>query len=228
MSARGRTSIFVLLLCLVSLPAVSASTGFYAGIAVGLSKFDSNDSLFISAWPIRSTTREWSDNLAFAWSASAGYEINRFVGIEMNYYDFGTAKFREINTTTDRLAPFVTDTLSGEAHAHGPAIGLIASLPVSNWKFSAEAKALYAMVTLDGPVARSSVGPLSSIPFLSSFEFHESKSSTRVLYGARVEYLFPVHYAIGIDWHLATHTGEQNHLGGIDLRLLSLGLKYRF
>jgi hypothetical protein len=208
--------------------AFALQTGFYVDVRLGQSKFDSDTSSTVDAIPIQETTRTWTDDSGQMWSIGIGYQLHRFVAIEADYYDFGKATFSERRVTSYRLTPTVTDDLSGEAEADGFALGVVGSLPFDNWNFYAEVKALFSTVVLSGPVARSSVGPISTTPVLSTSSFYESTNSTGVLYGVGIEYVFRGHYGVEMMWQQVTNLGNQNHLGGIDLQSLSAGFKYRF
>jgi hypothetical protein len=90
-------SVLLLTVCVV-LPASAADRGFYAGINVGSSMFDSDHTIVSGKIITTTVTRTWTDDSSLAWSADVGYQLNRYIGIEASYWDLGSAAYDQTRT----------------------------------------------------------------------------------------------------------------------------------
>jgi hypothetical protein len=219
-------SVLLLTVCVV-LPASAADRGFYAGINVGSSMFDSDHTIVSGKIITTTVTRTWTDDSSLAWSADVGYQLNRYIGIEASYWDLGSAAYDQ-TSTEDAFGNQTISHLVANISVTGPVLGVRGSLPLGKWELNGRLSALFASVDTSGPldITRITVGPGGQTIHTSSW-FSESNHFTSPFFGAGVSYHAGEHFVVSADWILTRDFSDSGQ-DRFEVTILTLGLHYRF
>ncbi len=184
---------------------------FYGGASVGQAraKIDEAriDADLLSQGFVTSTmTRDESD---LAYKLFAGYQFNRYVGLEGGYFNLGKFSFR---STTEPAG-----TLDGSIRLHGLNLDLVGTLPLTD-RLSA-----FGRVGAQYATARDSFTGTGAVAVLTP---DPSKSETNYKVGAGLQYAFTRNLAVrGEAERYRVNDAVGNHG---DVNLFSVGLVYAF
>lgn len=151
-----------------------------------------------------------SDEKDTGWKAFAGYQINRYVGVEVGYYDLGKAGFG------GRLATFPGSAVNLGLKSKAYAFSAVGNLPLGGSGFSLLARVGVARADTDADVMVGA-GPTVTL----------SEESTEITYGLGVRYDFTRALAVRAEW-------ERFRIGGSgigdksDVDLFTVNAFYRF
>ena len=123
----------------VAAPAVAAEPGFYFTAALGQAEEDPKSigtNIGIGFPPAAivhvDPDRVDVDDSGLAWSVAAGYRLNTYIAVEVEYMDFGTSDISEHYVFGPSVVPpfpsEFTNTYSSKVT--GPAMSLLGSLPI--------------------------------------------------------------------------------------------------
>ena len=198
---------------LVAVPAYAEPGAgyFYGGASIGQSRAKIDDAsidanLQSQGFATPSTT---NDEQAPAWKAFAGYQFNRYVGIEGGYFSLGHFGF------TSNTLP--AGALDGRIRLRGMDLDLVGTLPLSG-RFSAIARVgAQRARTSDSFNGRGDLRVLSPNPSL---------SETNVKFGAGLQYAF----APGLMLRGEAERYRVNDAMGdhINVNMYSVGLVFSF
>ena len=148
---------------------------FYGGASVGQSRSKIDDARITANLQSQglATSAMSNDEKSLAWKGFAGYQFDRYIGIEAGYFSLGRFGF------TSTTVP--AGTLDGRIRLHGINLDLVGTLPLSE-RFSAIAR-----VGAQHASARDSFGGNGSVVVLTP---NPSKSETNVKFGAGLQYAF--------------------------------------
>ena len=148
---------------------------FYGGASVGQSRSKIDDARITANLQSQglATSAMSNDEKSLAWKGFAGYQFDRYIGIEAGYFSLGRFGF------TSTTVP--AGTLDGRIRLHGINLDLVGTLPLSE-RFSAIAR-----VGAQHASARDSFGGNGSVVVLTP---NPSKSETNVKFGAGLQYVF--------------------------------------
>jgi opacity protein-like surface antigen len=198
-----------LALALVAPAAYAADTpSWYVGLNGGQSEVKSKDggidSAFASQGFATSSSIEKHDS---AFSLNAGMQINRWVGVEAEYVDFGKFDFG-----SDVSAP-VPGAFGGQFKAHGFGVNLVGTLPLQNG-FSVYGKAGVMR-------SKAELEPSSTI---------EGRDHNRTggMFGVGGSYTFARNWSGRLEWDRYLKIGDAATTGRSDIDLVMAGVRYTF
>ena len=148
---------------------------FYGGASIGQSRSKIDDARITANLQSQglATSAMSNDEKSLAWKGFAGYQFDRYIGIEAGYFSLGRFGF-----TSTTVPP---GTLDGRIRLHGINLDLVGTLPLSE-RFSAIAR-----VGAQHASARDSFDGNGSVVVLTP---NPSKSETNVKFGAGLQYAF--------------------------------------
>ena len=148
---------------------------FYGGASIGQSRSKIDDARITANLQSQglATSAMSNDEKSLAWKGFAGYQFDRYIGIEAGYFSLGHFGF-----TSTTVPP---GTLDGRIRLHGINLDLVGTLPLSE-RFSAIAR-----VGAQHASARDSFNGNGSVVVLAP---NPSKSETNVKFGAGLQYAF--------------------------------------
>jgi OOP family OmpA-OmpF porin len=201
------------LACLAAAPAFAESDPgyFYGGASVGQSRSKIDDARITANLLSQGlvTSAMSNDEQALAWKAFAGYQFDRYVGIEAGYFSLGHFGF------TSTTVP--AGALDGRIKLQGINLDLVGTLPLSE-RFSAIAR-----VGAQHASARDSFNGSGGVVVLSP---NPSKSETNVKFGAGLQYAFtPSLMLRGEAERYRVNDAVGNHG---DINMYSVGLVFAF
>lgn len=166
--------------------AEAGETSFYAGIGVGHSKFTGdtiNGFEFIPGQRLKDNSE--------AYDIHIGYQINKYLAVELGYVGFGEVNERFIlDPDIDFIVP-PKDTLT--IKSNGLTITTLLEYPVND-KFNILGLAGFSYMDVDRVISGGSVLGDSSLGVSSS------DTENDFLYGAGFKYKIADNYIIGIQW----------------------------
>ncbi len=187
--------------------ASAATPGWYLGVGAGESDAD------VSSGDVNQDMAEAGitgtssvDDTDTAWKIFAGYQYNRYLGVEVGYVDLG-----EIDVDAITTAPTAA-TIKADVETQGVALSVVGSYPIND-KFSVFGRvgAFYwdteasAAAVVSGAVAKAS----------------EDDDGIDLLFGAGAEYGFTRNIGVRLEW-------ERYDVDGDDVDMISGNLLYRF
>ena len=148
---------------------------FYGGASIGQSRSKIDDARITANLQSQglATSAMSNDEKSLAWKGFAGYQFDRYIGIEAGYFSLGRFGF------TSTTVP--AGTLDGRIRLHGIDLDLVGTLPLSE-RFSAIAR-----VGAQHASARDSFDGSGGVVVLAP---NPSKSETNVKFGAGLQYAF--------------------------------------
>ncbi len=184
---------------------------FYGGASIGQSRSKIDDARITANLQSQglATSAMSNDDKALAGKAFAGYQFDRYFGIEAGYFNLGHFGF------TSTTAP--PGTLDGRIKLQGINLDLVGTLPLSE-RFSAIAR-----VGAQHASARDSFRGSGSVVVLTP---NPSKSETNVKFGAGLQYVFTPNLTLrGEAERYRVNDAVGNHG---DVNLYSVGLVFAF
>ena len=184
---------------------------FYGGASIGQSRSKIDDARITANLQSQglATSAMSNDEKSLAWKGFAGYQFDRYIGIEAGYFSLGRFGF------TSATVP--AGTLDGRIRLHGVNLDLVGTLPLSE-RFSAIAR-----VGAQHASARDSFSGNGSVVVLTP---NPSKSETNVKFGAGLQYAFtPSLMLRGEAERYRVDDAVGNHG---DINMYSVGLVYAF
>jgi OOP family OmpA-OmpF porin len=178
------------------------ATGFYAGGSIGRS--DLTDGCSAPGAVVTNC-----DTRDTAWKAYGGYQINKWLGAEVGYVDFGNGTFGG----TLGGAPFTSKTETWGITAH--AVGQI-PIPLDN-EFLNKISILGKVGTVRWDQDRS-----SSLAALSGNE-----TGWAFGWGLGLQYTFNEHLGVRAEWEQFNNVGS-GATGESDIQMWTVGLNYKF
>lgn len=189
-----RLFLFVALLLPVA-AAQAQDSGFYLGASVGQST--------LRNWCDPSLTLSSCEDKDVGWKLLAGYQFNRYFGVEASYIDWG-----ETTVSISSGGQFV----DGSAKQQGYGIAAVGTLPLGQSPFSLFGK--IGLMFVSQETARIRPNP-------STVE----RDETETQYGVGAKYRFAQDLAVRAEMERTDkRQGEQT----IRAQLISIGLEYRF
>jgi len=148
---------------------------FYGGASIGQSRSKIDDAVITADLQSSgfATSSMTNDEQAPAWKAFAGYQFDRYVGIEGSYFSLGHFAF------TSNTVP--AGALDGRIKLRGIALDLVGTLPLSE-RFSAIAR-------VGAQRARTS-DSFDGSGYVKVLSANPSISKTNVKFGAGLQYAF--------------------------------------
>ena len=184
---------------------------FYGGASIGQSRSKIDDARITANLQSQglATSAMSNDDKALAGKAFAGYQLDRYLGIEAGYFNLGHFGFA--STTVP------AGTLDGRIKLQGINLDLVGTLPLSE-RFSAIAR-----VGAQHARSRDSFGGGGGVVVLTP---NPSKSETNVKFGAGLQYAFTPNLMLrGEAERYRVNDAVGNHG---DINLYSLGLVFAF
>jgi len=184
---------------------------FYGGASIGQSRSKIDDARITANLQSQglATSAMSNDDKALAGKAFAGYQLDRYLGIEAGYFNLGHFGF------TSTTVP--AGTLDGRIKLQGINLDLVGTLPLSE-RFSAIAR-----VGAQHASARDSFSGSGGVVVLTP---NPSKSETNVKFGAGLQYAFtPSLMLRGEAERYRVNDAVGNHG---DINMYSVGLVYAF
>jgi hypothetical protein len=205
-----------------STSSLAADPGFYVTAAMGRVKEDptSIGANFAIGFPPTvivhiDPERVQVDESDVAWSVAVGYRLNPYFAAEVEYIDFGSTEISELYVLGPPPAfPFPSElTLSHLSKVQGPAMSVLASLPVGK-KLAVflRAGALFADRELEIP---RSIG------------LDDKFGSTVWLAGAGVDWSFANRWALRAEYQRTGKLDESSLAGETELERISLSALFR-
>jgi OmpA-OmpF porin, OOP family len=186
---------------LVVTPVLAQDTGFYLGAKVGQSKLKG------ACDPTPGITLTSCDDKDTAWGVFAGYQVNRYFGVETGWTDLGEAS---------ASAPVLGFPVNVSVSAKGWELVGVGSIPLSE-QFSAYAKAGAYRWRVKGNVAVAGIGSASV-----------SESGTDFTYGLGLRFDFTKSLGARLEWQRYNDLGDENTTGKGDVNLWNLGIVFKF
>ena len=210
----------------VAAPAVAAEPGFYFTAALGQAEEDPKSigtNIGIGFPPAAivhvDPDRVDVDDSGLAWSVAAGYRLNTYIAVEVEYMDFGTSDISEHYVFGPSVVPpFPSEfTNTYSSRVTGPAMSLLGSLPIGeDFDVFLRAGVLFADRELGFP------------PLAGSIELDDKFASTVWLGGAGVDWSFTSRWAIRAEYQRTGKLEKTSFLAGeTELERMSLSLLFR-
>jgi opacity protein-like surface antigen len=197
---------------LLSTPAWSQDSGFYLGGSIGRADMDD----FCSANLFRSLQPCSGEDSA--WRAFAGWQLNRYLAVEIGYADLGTVS-AVFNSVIPGFSDVKVETVAWDVVAVG-SLDVVGGLSVFGklGMYSAEVEASGGTLANPGPPP----GP-------AMFGALEGRKSD-LTYGLGLRYAFTAHLSVRAEWQRYRDVTDPEDFGEgtVNVELLSLGLQYRF
>jgi OOP family OmpA-OmpF porin len=200
----------------ISAAASATESGFYLGANYGQSMF-SVEQGEIGIFAV--TTSSSIDDSDTAWSISAGYRFNPYLGVELAYRDLGQVTIVETGTSS---FPTLSGRINGSVGATGTSVVLVGTLPFNKFEFFGKLGAMFAKTDLDVLVTITQGGVTQS------GSDGTSANTTETVAGLGVGYSFTDHVYMKLEWERIPEVGDQDETGEGDVGILSLGFQYRF
>jgi len=202
--------------------AFATESGFYVGLNLGQSTFDVEDTVRDSFG-----TTAGLDDSDTAWSLAFGYRFVPYFGVEAAYLDMGEMTFEDSGRENAGGGAFYEYSYSTSISLNGPAVSLVAAVPMQAFEFNAKLGVLFAKTEL-----KESLSETLSVPGFPvdrySDSFSDSSSTTETLYGLGAGYTFGDHFHVRLDWTMIPDAGDEDELGEDDVSSLTVGFQYRF
>ncbi len=154
----------------------------------------------------------------WVWWADAGYFFSPYAAVEVDYLHLGEFRYKSAGQLNVGGVEDPTTT-SAEVTSHGPAVALVARLPLAE-SFEAELRlgdylgktVFYNRIDVAGQ----------------SILFNESKTGSSLLAVAGAAYTFAGHWSVRLDYVRVNKTGNDAAGGKYSVNLASAGVSYTF
>jgi len=152
-----------------------------------------------------------------AWWVNAGYFFNPYIGLDAAFLHVGEIKYIAVGTLTG-LGGNQSISSATEVSTHGPALSLIARLPLSE-NFAVDlrvgdyfGKAIFNnLITVDANSAATDA----------------SKTNSSLLAGVGASYTVAGHWSVRLDYLRVNKTGDSD-VGKFSVNLATAGVSYTF
>jgi OOP family OmpA-OmpF porin len=184
---------------------------FYGGASVGQSRTKIDDARITADLLSQGvvTSAMTNDDKDTAYKLFAGYQFNRYVGLEAGYFNLG--RFAFTSTTTP------AGTLDGRIRLHGINLDLVGTLPIT------ERLSAIARVGAQHASARDSFTGSGAVVVLTP---NPSKSETNIKFGAGLQYAFTPNLMMRAEAERYRVNDAVGNHG--DVNLFSAGLVFAF
>lgn len=180
-------------------------TGFYVGGGVGGTKLQLDTTGLTGS----------ADEEDTGWKLFAGYQINRYIGVEGGYYDLGKASFS--GTLATAIPPFPAGTAASVSlKSKAYALSAIGNLPLGQSGFSLTARLGVAYSESDADVRLGAGATTTS-----------SDETTELTYGLGVRYDITRAFSVRGEWE-RFRIGGSNIGDKSDVDLFTVNALYRF
>ena len=180
-------------------------TGFYAGAGVGATRLKLDTTGLIGS----------ADEEDTGWKLFAGYQFNKYIGLEGGYYDLGKASFA--GTLATAIPPFPAGTAASvNLKSKAYALSAVGTLPLGRSAFSLTARLGIAYSEADADVRLGAGATASS-----------SDDATELTYGLGVRYDVTRSFSVRGEWE-RFRIGGSNIGDKSDVDLFTLNAYYRF
>jgi len=184
---------------------------WYGGLSLGQSKVSIDNSDLQVAGATASTISK--DETDTAYKLFAGYRFNRNFAVEGGWTDLG--KFKATNTVTAPAAGSASISVKSSG-PHAEAVGI---LPVNNFSFFGKAGLMYTMTKSSG----SSSG---AVVFTGNPNQEHSELNLKIGFGAGYDITRNV--GVRVEYEHIFDVGDKDKTGEGDVRVISLGVLFRF
>jgi len=189
----------------------AAQQGWYGGISVGLSKLAIDDSSI--AVPPPAVPNVSKDETDIGYKFFAGYRFNEHLAAEGGWTDFG--KFTATNTVTAPTPGSATTQIKVSGfHVEGLAIA-----PLGDFSLFAKAGGMYSMT-------RTSLNGSGAVGVVGNPNRSESEFNFKWGFGGAYDVARSV--AVRLEYEQVGDVGDKKTTGEGDVRMISLGLIYKF
>jgi opacity protein-like surface antigen len=206
-------------------PAMADDTGFYIGANAGrvLSTYrraDIDNTLnadLQAAAPGFALGPTSIDKDHVMWSADVGYMLNRNFGVEASYIHLGSLRYQAFGTAPSSTGATLSVENEAEFKSGGPALALVAALPMSNfWEVDARVGGF------EGRTTTTSEFVTDGVPNPT----RTSKTTTSVLLGAGTGVSLTNHVVVRLDY-LRLESLKDNFLSrNFNVDLVTVGVAY--
>jgi OOP family OmpA-OmpF porin len=207
-------SLALLLAAAATIPQAHAANlpGWYVGVNGGQSDIRSQSGGLDDAFASQGlATSSFIDRHSTAWSIDAGMQLNRWLGVEASYVDFGRFDFNSVVVSP------AFDALDGRYKARGAGVNLVGTLPLSQG-FSLFGKAGVLRSKAELEPNSTALTPVSS----------ESQSRTSGTWGLGASYAFTKNWAAQVEWDRYLKIGDSSTTGRTDIDLVTAGVRFTF
>jgi hypothetical protein len=200
------------------------NSGFYWGIDLGQASTDLDgngldrsieNALVDNGLAVLDGRSETSED-AFTWGLTAGYQIIRYVGVELAYVDLGEAEYKSRLLVTDGVTDADLNTTVNVASS-GAALSAVGTLPIiAGWEAYGRVGMYFGSNDLDASVGTSGVGD----------SIDDSSSSQSLMWGAGLGYTAR-QWTVRLEYQQYTDVGDDDGFGEYDVDRITLGTYYR-
>lgn len=208
----------ILFLGLTAVPAPAQAEGLYAGVNFGTTKIKDGGPCSTMGLVLNSGYSCSADDKDKGWKVFAGYEVMKYLAVEMSYRDFGkfTASGSGTGTNTSSAA-----TATSEFRAKGwLSFDVLGLLPVTK-EFGLFARVGTNRWRVDNTASASDGSTIGRI--------QDTKPGFGLdTIGLGVKYSFAESMDLRLEWERFKDIGNTVREGSADIDMLSLGLVYNF
>jgi hypothetical protein len=180
--------------------------GFYADVGVGAASYPVDMKAQLNGVPY--VQKERTNH--FAYSFAAGYRINRYVGVELGFVDFGNPEVN-LEDPADRTKSVGQVRLS----AKGKSLAMLAHVPMGDWDSFFRVG-----------VIQATLGTRHSIKQgMYQFDYFASAERPSLLLGVGTRYAFAEQWALSFSVDYYNRVGQEDWANLISPRF---GVSYRF
>jgi hypothetical protein len=247
MSPLHRTACIAALSVCAAAPALAKDSGFFLGLDIGQAKYETEEVTETGLFPTSTGAR--TDDKDQAFSLAFGYRINRYLGAELSFRDFGKASLVEQGFGTDTrttvtVAQQQTRPTAGlleiDQQSEGFALSVLGSLPLQNFELYGKLGLFYAETQVDVRLTSISTNAATTScttanaactwAFPGAGRGTASTKSTGALFAVGAGYTFAEEFHFKLEWMRAPGLGDEDELGleEFDVDVISAGFQYRF
>ncbi|RPI13453.1 MAG: hypothetical protein EHM60_09115 [Lysobacterales bacterium] len=201
-----------------------ANSGFYWGADLGQTSTDLDgrgldrgieDALVDSGFAVIDGRSETSED-AFTWGLTLGYQIIRYVAVELAYVDLGEAEYKSRLLVSDGIGSGDLNTTVNVASS-GPALSAVGTLPIgAGWEVLGRVGMYFGDNDLDVSVDSGGLGE----------SLDDSSSSQSLMWGAGLGYTAR-QWTVRLEYQQYTDVGDDDGFGEYDVDRITLGAVYR-
>jgi hypothetical protein len=204
--------------------------GFYFGAGLGIAKSnqdveDFNDSfltiLTLNGFEIDSGSAKLKDSDT-AFSLTAGYNFNQYLGAEVSYINFGTVEYRARARVQQGLNTLMNASSSADIKTQGVALAGVGRLPVSD-AFAVRTK--LGLIFAKSDVDLSTNLPSTNVPARTSLRVSDSTNEANLFVSVGATYSLENRWTFSLDYEILKRTGDARFLD--DIGTVTLGLAFR-
>lgn len=153
---------------------------------------------------------------AFTWGLTLGYQIIRYVAVELAYVDLGEAEYKSRLTVSDGVASSDLNTTVNVASS-GAALSGVGTLPIgAGWEVLGRVGMYFGSNDLDVSVDTGGLGN----------SLDDSSSSQSLMWGAGLGYTAR-QWTVRLEYQQYTDVGDDDGFGEYDVDRITLGAVYR-